>query len=228
MSQTSARKGLGILVLALVLVKILPNCPFVTSANITNESNQPTPYTSIVDHSSALVWGPGLRPDQIVLPARYFHIHARYTDGTPVTVSLGRPYDISISCHGSGQTKQPCSTRLQQIDRGDGSVLVRYTLAKYCRAFAIYIAHSGHPVAGSPYRLPADRAVRSAECLCARPLDVWLRQNRCPTEHPQITADLRPFGTVNITQTREFLLQRFVGNAQMARSVALCHYVLQR
>lgn len=30
----------------------------------------------IVDAEKTLLWGPGLEPDEVVLPARYFFIHA--------------------------------------------------------------------------------------------------------------------------------------------------------
>lgn len=30
----------------------------------------------LVDAEKTLVWGPGLKPDEVVLPARYFFIHA--------------------------------------------------------------------------------------------------------------------------------------------------------
>lgn len=36
----------------------------------------------IVDVKKTLVWGPGLKPDSIVLPARYFFIHAVDESGT--------------------------------------------------------------------------------------------------------------------------------------------------
>lgn len=240
MSPTSSPKNalfLGPILLAIVALLTLPTCLAAKSDNLTtaaasDDQPQPPSTPSPLDHSRALVWGPGLRPDLIVLPARYFHIHARHADDTPLTASLGQPYDIRIHGHGGGQPHQPCNVRVQQFDRGDGSVLVRYALAAntFCTAVAIHIAHSGRPVGASPYRLASDAAVvRSAECRCARRLDAWLPDNRCPAEHAQITADLRPFGgSVNVTQTRERLLQRFVANAQAARSVALCHYAVQR
>lgn len=37
--------------------------------------------SKLVDPSKSLVWGPGLKPDKIVLPARYIFIHAVDRDG---------------------------------------------------------------------------------------------------------------------------------------------------
>lgn len=189
---------------------------------------QPTANTSsTVDHSKANVFGPGLHADHIILPARYFHIQATTADGHPYTHSLRTPYTIRISGH--SRRYGHCRTHTQQFDRGDGSVLVRYKLVDECTQFAIHIEHSGHRVGRSPYTLAnPDAVVRSDQCNCPRPIDMWLRENNCPTDHPQITSDLRPFQTasVNVTAIRAQLLQRF-GTSATAGSVALCHYVVR-
>lgn len=190
-----------------------------------------------VDHKLASVWGPGLRPDNVVLPARYFYIQARQHNGNKYTESLVEPYDIqirgrSIAAAAAAAGDTECRFHTQQFDRGDGTVLVRYKLIGACTYFTLYIQHSGQPVAASPYRLPSNATViRSSDCKCPRPLRQWKRDSGCASvhQHPQILSDLRPFSSVDMDKTLKQLLKRFHnGKTNNSGAVSLCHYTVLR
>lgn len=170
-------------------------------------------------HDKARVWGPGLRAADIVLPARYFYIQAVRRDGSLWPTSLANQYDVQLT--GSSERYGTCRAQLQQIDRGDGSVIVRYKLLDECTNVAIHIAYDGKPVAQSPYRMQS--IVRSDLCNCPLELDYWLEMNGCPVSVAQIDDDLKPFYEVNFTMLREKVLKKY----DSPGSVSLCHYVVQ-
>lgn len=135
-----------------------------------------------------------------------------------LNTSLPNSYEIKIigsSRHGA------CRSTVNQINRGDGSVIVRYRIVDKCKNVEIHIRYDGQPVAKSPYKI--DYEVRSDSCNCPLNINYWLELNECPTFEKQIDDDLKPFRSVNFTNLREKILQKY----HMPGSVSLCNYVIK-
>lgn len=109
------------------------------------------------------------------------------------------------------------------IDRGDGSTIVRYTIADWCENVEIIVQYNNSHVSQSPYLIR--NKVYSERCYCPQELDLWLLNNDCKTftAEKQISRDLHSFKRVNFSAIRENLLKRY--NAP--ESISLCHYVIK-
>lgn len=118
-----------------------------------------------------------------------------------------------------------CRARIEQLDRKDGTYIVRYKLAFKCSNFEIHIKYKDKHVASSPYQISG--VVYSDRCYCPQPIDEWLRNNKCPTvasgQYEQIESDLKPFSSINFTSLRPRILAKY----DMPGSVSLCHYVVK-
>lgn len=110
---------------------------------------------------------------------------------------------------------------LNQLDRKDGSVIVRYKLTNTCKNMVINIKYNGQHLGQSPYTV--SDPVHSDQCYCPQELNKWMDSNECPTFEAQIESDLFPFKSVNLTNMREKILHKF--NAP--GSISLCNYVIQ-
>lgn len=127
-------------------------------------------------------------------------------------------FDIQIN----GTSKfGDCRSTINQINRGDGSVIVRYKVMDVCRNVEIHIRYHGKTVARSPYKIKTD--IRSDSCSCPMEMDYWLELNECPTYEKQIQEDLIPFRAVNFTNVRDKILQKH----NSPGSVSLCNYVIR-
>ncbi|XP_068145591.1 protein O-glucosyltransferase 2-like [Drosophila tropicalis] len=173
-----------------------------------------------VDVKRTLVWGPGLQPDEIVLPARYFFIHAVDETGKRLEAVAYRNFNVQItgnSPHGK------CRSNVNFIDREDGSIIVRYTIADWCDQMEIHVLYNSTNVAQSPYKVP--KRAYSERCHCPQDTKLWLLNNKCPnfSEDKQMAWDLHSFKRVNFSAIRDNLLKRY--NAP--ESISLCHYVVK-
>lgn len=177
-----------------------------------------TSQSLIVDPKKTLVYGPGLKPSQIVLPVRYFFIQAVDHDGKLFDHTPKQDFSVIIkgnSPHGI------CRNNVNIIDRGDGSFIVRYTIIDWCDKINIEVKYNGSHVADSPYF--TRETVYSEKCNCPQDLNLWLINNYCPKSDKQIEWDLHSFKRVNFSAIRENLLKRY----NMPNSVSLCHYVVK-
>ncbi|XP_002135782.3 protein O-glucosyltransferase 2-like [Drosophila pseudoobscura] len=193
----------------------LQYCVISTFLLLSNCQNQ------ILDVAKTQVWGPGLKPDDIVLPARYFFIHAIDNNGKKITSMTHINFQVSID----GYSKDgKCRSNINYIDREDGSVIVRYTIADFCEQVEISVKYNSSHVAQSPYYI--QNKVYSERCYCPQNLDIWLLNNRCSDflKEKQISWDLHLFKRVNFSAIRENILKRY--NAP--ESISLCHYVVKQ
>ncbi|XP_030561243.1 protein O-glucosyltransferase 2-like [Drosophila novamexicana] len=173
-----------------------------------------------VDVKKTLVWGPGLKPDDIVLPARYFFIHAVDKTGKKFASRTYLKFQVHINGH---SPHGKCRYNINQIDREDGSTIVRYTIADWCENVEINVQYNGSHVAHSPYLV--QNKVYSERCYCPQELNLWLLKNDCAAfeDDRQISWDLHSFKRVNFSAIRDNLLKRY--NAP--ESISLCHYVVK-
>lgn len=115
-----------------------------------------------------------------------------------------------------------CRYNLEQIDRGDGSYIVRYRVPYTCRNIEIHVTYKNEHIAQSPYIVSG--AVLSDDCDCPNPLiEQWLSDMNCPTSIDQIDRDLQPFRNVNFPTLRLKILEKF----NSPGSVSLCNYVIK-
>lgn len=164
------------------------------------------------------VWGPGLRPDIIILPGRYFYIHAVDLAGREFNTSLPNRYDVKI--HGTADYGS-CRTAVNQINRKDGSVIVRYKIVGVCVNVQIHIKYNDEHIASSPYKI--DVPIYADNCVCPQKLNDWLENLNCPKRENQIEKDLTPFQKVNFTNIRHKILQKY----DSPGSISLCNYVVK-
>uniref|UniRef100_A0A1A9ZW80 CAP10 domain-containing protein n=1 Tax=Glossina pallidipes TaxID=7398 RepID=A0A1A9ZW80_GLOPL len=175
----------------------------------------------LVDAEKCLVWGPGIKPDVSVLPARYFFIMAIDKNGQRYVGSAPLNFEVKIkgnSPHGR------CRSYVDVIDRGDGTNIVRYTTADWCDQVEIEIRYNGTQVAQSPYYVR--NKVYSEKCYCPQDLQLFMLHNNCPNAaaDKQIMWDLHSFKRVNFSAIRENLMKRY----NQPESVSLCHYVVKQ
>ncbi|XP_055386486.1 protein O-glucosyltransferase 2-like [Condylostylus longicornis] len=174
--------------------------------------------TNFVDNAKTLVYGPGLKPDVITLPARYFFIHAVDKSGVKFSVPPSAKFLFILEGH---SPYGKCRYHHEIIDRGDGSFIVRYKILDYCDNVELHIKYNGSHVADSPYLIK--KTIYSEKCYCPKELSVWLHDNECRREENRITSDLQPFKKVNFSSIRESLLKKF----NSPGSISLCHYVIR-
>jgi len=160
----------------------------------------------------SLVWGPGLDA-RITLPARYFFVQAVDKGNKNLTESPGEnAFQVQISSS-SGRVR----AWVQNLDRHDGSFIIRYRLFASYPDLTIEITHKGKSVAKSPYRLQG--GVCHETCFCPESnTKMWEQAMKCPQEFSQIQKDLDPFTQINLEQLRTEAVSRF------GTHHALCHY----
>lgn len=165
------------------------------------------------------VWGPGLRPDVIVLPVRYFFIEAIDEYGNRFNDSLPNRFDVRIdgrSVYGD------CRVRIEELDRRDGSYIIRYKVPYTCHDVKINIRYGNKHIAHSPYII--NGSIFSDTCNCpAKKINDWLADYECPETYEQIDDDLKEFKPVDFSTLRAEMLSRF----DQPGSISLCNYVIK-
>ncbi|KAK3868882.1 hypothetical protein Pcinc_025762 [Petrolisthes cinctipes] len=157
-----------------------------------------------LDLKKTRVFGPGLQPDKIVYPARYFFIQLHDTKGNRIEKSLGDALKVQVE----GETNQGsyCRVWTQVLDRHDGSYIVRYRSYQTCRNTVIHVLYNNQHVADSPYKI-----------------EDLVRPGGMSHVLPQIQRDLEPFPEVDFDPVLKEAQVRF--NQAGARS--FCNYVIK-
>lgn len=166
-----------------------------------------------LDVKNTFVYGPALNAD-IVLPTRYFYVHAVDTKGKNYTSSPGKDtFTFGISSSSSSRVR----AWREVLDRSDGSFLVRFRLYDSHEDLYIEVKHNGQPVAKSPYRIKGMNY--HEQCNCPHPDDdIWLKTMSCPQSYQQIVEDLKPFEKVDL----DVIFKK--GVKQFERNHAVCYY----
>lgn len=170
-----------------------------------------------IDPAKCVVWGPGLNPD-VVLPVRYFYIQTVDSQGANITVSPGNDlFKVKIT----SLEKEYLRIHIQPpLDRGDGSLLVRYRLyGSSTKGLNIEVLYKDQPVAKSPYTLKGP--VYHEYCDCSQSdVSAWQKTMQCPEEDPQIQMDFSSFPSIDLEQLLQEVPQRF------AKRGGLIHYTI--
>ncbi|XP_053696110.1 protein O-glucosyltransferase 2-like [Sabethes cyaneus] len=164
------------------------------------------------------VWGPGIeRADKLSINARYFFIEPRDSSGSIILEPL--KYRILVK----GQSRiGECRVRIEQIDRYDGSTVIRFKLMETCWNVEIAVLHGDHHLGASPYKFTDKLYIEN--CYCPQTaLEEWLQQLQCPTSDPQINRDLIPFRAMNFSSLRPKIIEQY----DKPGSISLCNYVVK-
>ncbi|XP_043197759.1 protein O-glucosyltransferase 2-like [Amphibalanus amphitrite] len=202
---------------ALVSGLLLLSSLLLVSGNLPADSVDPG--ADPVDPARCRLTGPGLRPDEVVLPARYFFIQTVDKHGNELTSSPDGVFEVSLS---GDSARGPCHVNMQTLDRHDGTVMVRYRVFVTCRNAVLRVLYRGQHVADSPYKI--DGPIYAEECPCpVDSLEDWLASAGCPASHPQIERDLSPYHNVDFDSVLAAATSQF----SHAGSQSFCNYVVK-
>ncbi|XP_055600451.1 protein O-glucosyltransferase 2-like [Uranotaenia lowii] len=172
----------------------------------------------LLDAENTRVWGPGVElADKFTIGARYFFIEPRSSDGNLLTETF--KYRVIFS----GRSKiGECRVKIEQIDRYDGSAIIRYKLLETCWNVEIHVMHGERHLGKSPFIFKDKLYIEN--CYCPKhSLEEWLAQVECPLEDPQIENDMIPFRAVNFSSLRPRIIRQY----DKPGSVSLCNYVVK-
>ncbi|KAJ8913564.1 hypothetical protein NQ315_017115 [Exocentrus adspersus] len=166
------------------------------------------------------VWGPGLAPDKIIMPARYFFIQVVNAANNNITTPLTEPFQVVID--GATKTKKPCRLWTAMLDRRDGSYIVRYKMYEPCVYMKISVVHENKHVAQSPYII--NNVVYPEDCMCPKKnFNEVTSSWDCGLVPSEITKRLNVFNKIHWDEYRDKLIKTF----DRPHAVSLCHYVVK-
>ncbi|XP_021950618.1 protein O-glucosyltransferase 2 [Folsomia candida] len=175
--------------------------------------------SKLIDTKNSSVWGPGLRPHIIVLPARYFFVKLVPFGKINMTMTenIREALKVRIDCSGDR------NIWTQLLDRKDGSFIVRYKMYQSClKGFRIIITFHKLHVGKSPYNINVP--IHPDHCNCPRySLPIWLKKAKCPNENAQIESDLSPFQDVDFNNVLKTAVEKFYN----LKAHSFCHYVVK-
>ncbi|XP_058815635.1 protein O-glucosyltransferase 2-like [Topomyia yanbarensis] len=164
------------------------------------------------------IWGPGIEfADKLPMNARYFFIELKDIEDKLITEPV--KYDIRLK----GRSRiGNCRVRIEQIDRYDGTALIRYKLMETCWDVEISVLFEDQHLGDSPYNFDGKLYIENCNCPQGT-LDQWLQLIDCPVNDPQIDNDLIPFRAVNFSNLRPRIIEQY----DKPGSVSLCNYVVK-
>ncbi|KAE8746961.1 hypothetical protein FOCC_FOCC006381 [Frankliniella occidentalis] len=172
-----------------------------------------------VDPSLSRAWGPGLHPESIVLPARYFFIQAVDKNNISLHTSPGDVFKVKIL--GKSPDRASRASWIQVMDRKDGSFIVRYKLYNTMEDLEIHVQFNDRHLSGSPFKTKGYSYAE--ECSCPRSsLNQWLEVVECP-KYDQIDRDLKIFKRVQFSKLYPVIMQRF----NQPESMSVCNYIIK-
>ncbi|KAJ0181991.1 hypothetical protein K1T71_002713 [Dendrolimus kikuchii] len=164
--------------------------------------------------------GPGLDPELIVMPARYFYVNFTFVDDKSYTPDLASKFAVEIS--GKTRKGNHCRIWVNKLDRKDGSFIVRYKIYETCYDFSINLYYNSKPIKGSPFIYKGP--IQADQCNCPHEdFESWLKEYNCVKSYEQIDNDLKYFKEIDMKKK----LQRIVEKFNRPESTSYCHYVIK-
>ncbi|XP_041971525.1 protein O-glucosyltransferase 2-like [Aricia agestis] len=171
-------------------------------------------YASIIH-----VYGPGLRPKEIVMPARYFFINTSLTQEELYTNSQK---NIAVEIFGTTKFKDRCRIWTNVLDRKDGSFIVRYKVYETCYKLLINIYFKNKHIEKSPFVF--EGPIQGDQCNCPAPnMESWMLEYGCELSDSQINEDLKLF----TESSMQDYVRKVVKKYHKPDSISFCHYVIQ-
>ncbi|KYN02185.1 PREDICTED: KDEL motif-containing protein 1-like [Cyphomyrmex costatus] len=174
-----------------------------------------------VDPLKTIIWGPGLKPAEITMRARYFFLQLVDSHGRNLTKSPGENI-IAGQVYGQSLNGASCRIWTQIFDCKDGSFIMRYKVFNTCFnvKIKVKIKETELPVSHSEIKGP----VYEEECYCPNPsITNWLDHCQCQQNYTQIHHDLSPFSNIDFDKVRQSIIKRY----DRPTSVSICHYILK-
>ena len=165
------------------------------------------------------VSGPGLTPDKVILPCRYFFITSSSPDEAE-EVSKG---DLEVSLMGRDDRGGLCRPHHELMKVTQGQFLVRYKLYYNCNDLDISVKIRGRHIEASPVTISGPSL--SDSCHCPLEMSAWL--DTCPASpaSSQMESDLARWIEAGVD------MEEVVGEARRqfseAGSQCWCHYAVE-
>lgn len=166
------------------------------------------------------ITGPGLRPEEIVMPARYFFVNFTFVDAELYTSELASKFNVDIN--GKSEKGNKCRVWINKLDRKDGSFIVRYKIYETCYDFSINLYYNNKPIKGSPFTFKGP--IQPDQCNCPHiDIENWIKEYGCLHSYDQINNDLKIFKEVDVKENLKQILEKF----NQPESTSYCHYVIK-
>ncbi|XP_034825897.1 protein O-glucosyltransferase 2-like [Maniola hyperantus] len=166
------------------------------------------------------VFGPGLRPEKIVMPARYFFVNFTSIDESTYSRELASNFAVEIN--GKSFNKDHCRLWTNTLDRTDGSFIVRYKLYETCNELSISIYYKHKHIRDSPFKFTG--LIQPDQCDCPeKNLQSWIEQYQCPSSYTKIDDDLKPFKQLDMKDQVSKIIEKY----HKPESTSFCHYVIK-
>lgn len=162
--------------------------------------------------SRTKIWGPGLYPDRVVMPARYFFVQID---------DEGEEIDAKVS--GVTYTNRQCRIWTQVLQSEQNIFIVRYKLYETCRNLRISITKKDHTKLDD---IIINKVIYSEDCYCpVKDINTWINDVQCDQQNipAQIQRDLHLFTNIDLKNIRNAMITKY----DSPSSVSLCHYVIK-
>ncbi|XP_038208405.1 protein O-glucosyltransferase 2-like [Zerene cesonia] len=164
--------------------------------------------------------GPGLQPQTIVMPARYFFVNFTHVDEETYSLKFAQSFAVEIT--GQSLKKARCRIWSNVLDRKDGTFIVRYKIYEVCSKLSINMFYMSKHIKDSP--ITFDGPILPDQCACPeKDLKLWLKNNQCPKTYEQINKDLEPFKNVQMKTQIKTIIKKY----HNPDSTSFCHYVIK-
>ncbi|XP_075992521.1 protein O-glucosyltransferase 2-like [Anticarsia gemmatalis] len=167
-----------------------------------------------------VITGPGLTPQSIVMPARYFFINFTSINEQSYTPTLAK--DLVVDIEGRSSSSKHCRVWVNKLDRKDGTFIVRYKLYETCLHLSIHVYYKKKDVSGSPFTFKGP--IYPDQCDCPKTdFKQWFADYGCNQEYDQIQQDLKPFKDLDMKQQVKEIIKKY----HHPESTSFCHYIIK-
>lgn len=143
---------------------------------------------------------------------------------SPSSITTPCKETFTVQFVGHSRTGGPhCRVRTEQIERGDGVIIIRYRPIVTCWDVQLVVKWRDEHVGESPYTFSEN--LYPEKCHCPQKLSEFVEAANCPMFEDQIKKDLTAFRSLNYTKMRKSLLDEF--QASHASSLAVCQYLVK-
>ena len=186
-----------------------------------------TRKSEAADATHYRMWGPGLKPDTVILPCRYFFVERVQSDSDNHEDSedmLKNTKDnLSVTIEGVGDNNRICRPHTEVFDRPAG-FLVRYKIFYSCKNIEISVKVNGEHISGSPLKI--EDVSNADSCDCPRQtLEDWIVENNCPAPPKQMDDDLKQFEDEGVDM--RVALEKAKNTFSHGGSQCWCHYAVK-
>lgn len=157
------------------------------------------------------IWGPGLYPDKIVMPARYFFVQIDDEND-----------EIDAKVSGVTYTNRQCRIWTQVMQSDQKLFIVRYKLYETCRNLRISITKKDYTKLED---IIINKVIYSEDCYCpVEDIKTWFKDVQCDQQNipAQIQRDIQSFTSIDMHKMRDVIVKKY----DSPSSVSLCHYVI--